>query len=63
MVDKTLALKDEAILEFRDLVWAYHRKGLNFRQLWEIVHDLEMNVTTEVIGEVVCETKQIPQKP
>ena len=51
-------LIEEAELEFMDLVFGWHHKGLNYKQIWKIVHDLEMKVTTEVIGECACEVKK-----
>jgi hypothetical protein len=48
----------EAKLEFQDLVFGWHHKGLNYKQIWAIVHELLKMVTTELIGECACEVKK-----
>ena len=50
-------LQEEAEGEVRELMFAYHKKGVKYMQLWQIVHNLETEVTTQVIAEAYLNGK------
>jgi len=47
-------LEKESEGELRELVHEYHKKGLKYTQLWQMVHDLEAEITTQLIAEAYC---------